>query len=110
MQTATLPSIKWDYSGLDKTAKVIYAINPNGHTSPESVESYIISLATKYAADCEANRKVPTITGTGGWYVTFIPASGDEFDPESGEFYDYNVEVTLMSYTVERYLKETGVL
>jgi hypothetical protein len=102
MNTQTIPSIKWDYSGLVDAVRVIFAINKNGHTSESSLESYIMSLATKYAMDCKSRGETPTMTGTGGWYVTFIPY-------EDGE-YDYNVEVTLMSYVIAKYLEHTKVL
>jgi hypothetical protein len=98
----SVPAIKWEYSGIDRTARVILAINPNGFRNVESVENYIMYLATDYCIRCQKEGIRPTITGTGGWYVSFVPSE------EEG--YDYNVEVTLMSYVVERYLKETGVL
>lgn len=88
--------IDWQYSGLEDTVKVLMQINRNGHTNAESMASYIRTIAYDYACRCESNCDVPTITGTGGWYVTFYPA-------ESGEF-DYGVDVTLMAYTVAKHL------
>ena len=84
--------INWEYSGLEDTVKVLMQINRLGSPNAESKASYIQRIAADYAADCESKGDVPTITGTGGWYVTFYPS-------ESGEF-DYGVEVTLMSYVV----------
>jgi hypothetical protein len=84
--------IDWQYSGLEDTAKVLMQINRLGSPNVESKESYIKRIAENYAADCESKGDVPTITGTGGWYVTFYPAESEEFD--------YGVEVTLMSYVV----------
>lgn len=88
--------IDWQYCGLEDTVKVLMMINPNGHPNAESMASYIKRIATTYAIECNGHGKVPTITGTGGWYVTFYPA-------ESGEF-DYGVDVTLMPYVVARCL------
>jgi hypothetical protein len=85
-------SIDWQYSGLEDTVKVLMQINRLGSPNAESKASYIQRIAENYAADCESKGEVPTITGTGGWYVTFYPT-------DSGEF-DYGVEVTLMSYVV----------
>jgi len=97
--TATLSRqtrIRWEYSGLEDTVNVLMQINRNGHTNAESMASYIRTIAYDYAVKCEIKGEVPTITGTGGWYVTFYPA-------ESGEF-DYGVDVTLMAYTVAKHL------
>ena len=96
------PRIKWQYSGIAETAKVILAINPNGFCNTESLESYIISLSTNYATNCVASGEHPSMTGGGGWYVTFIQTEDEE--------YDYVVEVTVMSYAIKKYLEETGVL
>jgi len=97
--TATLSRqtrIRWEYSGLEDTVKVLMQINRLGSPNAESKASYIQRIAENYAADCESKGEVPTITGTGGWYVTFYPT-------ESGEF-DYGVDVTLMAYTVAKHL------
>lgn len=97
--TATLSrqiSINWQYSGLEDCVKVLMQINRLGSPNAESKASYVQRIAENYAADCESKGQVPTITGTGGWYVTFIPS-------ESGEF-DYSVEVTLMAYVVAKHL------
>jgi hypothetical protein len=102
MKAQTNPRIKWDFSGLVDAVRVIFAINRNGHTSESSLESYIMSLATKYAMDCKSRGETPTMTGTGGWFVTFIPYEDEE--------YDYVVEVTLMSYVIAKYLEKTKVL
>lgn len=88
--------INWEYSGLEDTVKVLMQINRLGSPNAESKASYIQRIAENYAADCESKGDVPTITGTGGWYVTFYPA-------ESGDF-DYGVEVTLMPYVVAKHL------
>jgi hypothetical protein len=94
--------IDWQYSSIDKTARVLMEVNPLQHKNVESLENYIMYLATNYAIECEKNNEVPTITGTGGWYVSFVPSEGSE--------YDYNVEVTLMSYVIEQYLKSKGLM
>lgn len=97
--TATLTNqirINWEYSGLEDTVNVLMQINRNGHTNAESMASYIRTIAYNYACRCESNCEVPTITGTGGWYVTFFPAESEEFD--------YGVEVTLMPYVVAKHL------
>lgn len=97
--TATLSSqtrIRWDYSGLDDTVNVLMQINRNGSPNAESKAAYIRTIAYNYAVKCEIEGEVPTMTGTGGWYVTFIPSESAEFD--------YEVEVTLMSYVVAKYL------
>lgn len=88
--------IDWQYSGLQDCVNVLMQINRLGSPNAESKASYIQRIAADYAADCESKGDVPTITGTGGWYVTFIPS-------ESGD-YDYTVEVTLMAYTVAKHL------
>ena len=88
--------IDWQYSGLEDTVKVLMQINRNGHTNAESMASYIRTIAYNYAVKCELEGTVPTITGTGGWYVTFFPAESEEFD--------YGVEVTLMPYVVAKHL------
>ena len=102
MTTATAPRIKWQYSGIVDTVKVLFAINNNGSPNEASMENYIMSLATNYAKDCISRNEIPTITGTGGWYVTFIPCEDEE--------YDYVVEVTIMAYVVARYLKLQKVI
>lgn len=89
-------SIRWDYSGLEDTVKVLMQINRNGHTNAASMADYIRTIAYNYAVRCELEGTVPTITGTGGWYVTFYPTESKE--------YDYGVDVTLMAYTVARHL------
>jgi len=97
--TATLSnqiSIDWKYSGLEDTVNVLMQINRNGHTNAESMASYIRTIAYNYAVKCRLEDTVPTITGTGGWYVTFYPAESEEFD--------YGVDVTLMAYTVAKHL------
>jgi len=97
--TATLSRqirIDWQYCGLEDTVNVLMQINRNGHTNAESMVSYIRNIATDYAVKCRLEGTVPTITGTGGWYVTFYPT-------ESGEF-DYGVDVTLMPYVVAKHL------
>ena len=70
--------IDWQYSGLEDTVNVLMQINRLGSPNAESKASYIQRIAENYAADCESNGDVPTITGTGGWYVTFIPSESDE--------------------------------
>jgi hypothetical protein len=95
-----IPTIRWEYSGLDRTSEVLMAVNPLWHPNAESIASYIQSLAFNYACECESNGEVPTMTGTGGFYVTFIPAESED--------HDYNVEVTLMAYCVHEYLKSEG--
>lgn len=97
--TATLCNqirIRWEYSGLEDTVKVLMMINRNGHTNAESMADYVRSIAYNYAVKCRLEGTVPTITGTGGWYVTFYPAESEEFD--------YGVEVTLMPYVVAKHL------
>jgi hypothetical protein len=89
-------NIRWEYSGLEDTVRVLMMINRNGSPNAESKASYIRTIAYNYAVKCELEGTVPTITGTGGWYVTFIPSESDEFD--------YNVEVTLMAYVVAKHL------
>lgn len=97
-----IPSIKWSYSGIVDTVRVIFAVNNNGFRNEESLENYIMSLATNYVVDCTSKGEVPSMTGTGGWYVTFIPTEEEE--------YDYVAEVTLMSYVIAKYLESQGVL
>ena len=97
--TATLSrkiSIDWQYCGLEDTVNVLMQINRNGHTNAESMASYIRTIAYNYAVDCKYKGEVPTITGTGGWYVTFYPSDSEEFD--------YGVDVTLMPYVVAKHL------
>lgn len=88
--------IDWQYSGLDDCVNVLMQINRLGSPNAESKANYIRTIAYNYAVECELKGEVPTIIGTGGWYVSFIPAESDE--------YDYNVEVTLMPYTVAKHL------
>ena len=88
--------IRWDYSGLDDCVNVLMQINRNGHVNAESMANYIRTIAYNYAVKCELNGEVTTITGTGGWYVTFFPAESED--------YDYGVEVTLMPYVVAKHL------
>lgn len=99
--TATLtdrrhPVIRWEYSGLEDTVNVLMMINRNGHQNAETMSSYIRTLAYNYVCRCELEGDTPSMTGTGGWYVTFIPAESEE--------YDYEVEVTLMPYVVAKHL------
>lgn len=97
--TATLSNqirINWEYSGLQDTVNVLMQINRNGHRNSETMASYLRTIAYNYAVACELKGEVPTITGTGGWYVTFFPAESEEFD--------YGVEVTLMPYVVAKHL------
>jgi len=95
--TATSRQIRidWQYSGLEDTVGVLMQINRLGSPNAESKASYIQRIAENYAADCESKGEVPTITGTGGWYVTFYPKSGE---------FDYGVDVTLMSYVIAKHL------
>ena len=88
--------IDWQYSGLQDTVNVLMQINRNGHRNSETMASYLRTIAYNYAVACELKGEVPTITGTRGWYVTFIPSESDEFD--------YGVEVTLMPYVVAKHL------
>jgi hypothetical protein len=97
--TATLSKqirIRWEYSGLEDTVNVLMQINRNGSPNAESKAAYIRTIAYNYAVACELKGEMPTITGTGGWYVTFFPAESEEFD--------YGVEVTLMPYVVAKHL------
>ena len=97
--TATLSKqirIRWEYSGLEDTVNVLMEINRNGSPNAESKAAYIRTIAYNYAVACELKGEMPTITGTGGWYVTFFPAESEEFD--------YGVEVTLMPYVVAKHL------
>jgi len=107
MPSATLTSNKfvrldWKFSSVEKTAKVLFKINRNGHISVENLRNYIINCATNYAMDCVTNNEKPTIMGTGGWYVSF-------FETESSD-YSHGVEVTLMPYAVEKYLENQGLM
>ena len=88
--------INWKDSSIEDAAEVIYRINPNDHNSVESVQSYIMSMTTRYVNQQITNDDLVIFNGTGGWYVTLGP------DPENG--YDYWAEVTLMPYTVKMYL------
>lgn len=88
--------INWQYSGLEDTVNVLMQINRLGSPNAESKAAYIRTIAYNYAVKCELYDEVPTMTGTGGWYVTFIPSESEEFD--------YNVEVTLMAYVVAKHL------
>jgi len=102
MTTLTFVRLDWKYSSAELAAKVLFKINRNGHTSEQNICNYITDCAMKYAMDCIANNEQPTITGTGGWYVTFIPTN----DPD----YSHSVEVTLMPYAVEKYLESEGLM
>lgn len=90
--------INWKDSSIEDAAEVIYKINPNNHTSVESVKSYIISMTVRYVNQQIANDDLVIFNGTGGWYVTL--------GPNSYEGYDYWAEVTLMPYVVKRYLDD----
>lgn len=97
--TATLSKqicIRWEYSGLEDAVNVLMQINRNGHQNAETMASYIRTIAYNYVVACELKGEIPTITGTGGWYVTFFPAEFEDFD--------YGVEVTLMPYVVAKHL------
>lgn len=89
--------INWSDSSLTTAATIIFEINPNQHTSVESVESYIINTTANYVNERIANDDEPNFIGTGGWYVTL----GKTCEPG----YDYWAEVTIMPYTVKRYLE-----
>lgn len=89
--------INWSDSSIKTAAAIIFEINPNQHQTVEDVESYIISLTANYVNRQIADDNQPTFTGTGGWYVTL--------GPDSGEGYDYWAEVTLMPYVVKKYLE-----
>ena len=95
--------LDWKWSSIDIAAKVLFKINRNGHTSEESLRNYIIDYATNHAITCIANNEQPTILGTGGWYVSF-------YKTESSEDYSHGVEVTLMPYTVEKYLESQALI
>ena len=88
--------IRWECSGLEDTVNVLMQINRNGSPNAESKAAYIRTIAYNYAVSCELKGEIPTITGTGGWYVTFFPAESEDFD--------YGVEVTLMPYVVAKHL------
>ena len=94
--------LNWKYSSAELAAKVIFNINPNGHSTWQNVLNYIVDLSTRHAIDCVAKNEQLTIYGTGGWYVTFFPTS----DPD----YSHGVEVTLMPYAVEKYLESQGLM
>lgn len=97
--TATVnrnPVIRWEYSGLEDTCNVLMQINRNGHLNAESMADYIRTIAYNYACKCQCYGERPSLTGTGGWYVTFIESESED--------YDYNVEVTLMPYVVAKHL------
>jgi len=107
MSSATFNSNKfvrldWKYSSVELAAKVLFKINRNGHTSEQNIENYIIDSAMYYAINCIANDEQPTITGTGGWYVTFYKTASED--------YSHGVEVTLMPYAVENYLESEGLI
>lgn len=89
--------INWADSSIKTAAAIVFEINPNQHQTVEDVESYIISLTTSYVNRQIVNDDIVNFTGTGGWYVTL--------GPDSGEGYDYWAEVTLMPYMVKRYLE-----
>jgi hypothetical protein len=95
--TVSAPVINWNYTGIENTAKVLMKINRNGHQNEETMMNYIRTIAYNYACKCELDGETPTMVGTGGWYVTFVPAESEE--------YDYEVEVTLMSYVVAKYFE-----
>ena len=93
--TATV-KIRWEHSGLEDTCNVLMQINRNGHRNVESMANYIRTIAYNYACKCQCYSERPSLTGTGGWYVTFIESESED--------YDYNVEVTLMPYVVAKHL------
>lgn len=92
--------LNWKYSSAELAAKVVFKINPNGHSTWQNCLNYIVDLSTRHAIDCVAKNEQLTIYGTGGWYVTFFPTS----DPD----YSHGVEVTLMPYMVAEHLKMVG--
>ena len=94
--------LDWKYSSAELAAKIIFKINPNGHSTWQNCLNYIVDLSTRHAMDCVANGEQPTIMGTGGWYVSF-------FETESSD-YSHGVEVTLMPYAVEKYLENQGLM
>ena len=93
--------IDWQYSSIDKAAKILFEINPLHRKSADEIKNYIIGMATTYAMNSDKTNP-PTFTGTAGFYVSFFPAESPD--------YDYGVEVTLMPYTVEQYLKSKGLM
>ena len=107
MPSATFTSnrfcrLDWKFSSVELAAKVLFKINRTGHISEQNIENYIIDSAMNYAINCIANNEQPTITGTGGWYVTFYKADSED--------YSHGVEVTLMPYAVEKYLESQGLI
>lgn len=93
METITTSGITliWDNS-LDETAQAVFAINRNGHPDWQSVRNYIVTHAGREITQ-------PTFVGTGGWYVTAMPYS---YDPPG----TMHCLVTVMGYSVNRYLKD----
>ena len=94
--------LDWNYSSVELAAKVLFKINPNGHSTWQNIQNYIMDSAMNYAMNCVANNVQPTITGTGGWYVSFYEADSED--------YSHGVEVTLMPYAVENYLESQGLI
>lgn len=92
--------LDWKYSSAELAAKIVFKINPNGHSTWQNCLNYIVDLSTRHAIDCIAKNEQPSMYGTGGWYVTFIPTD----DPD----YSHSVEVTLMPYMVAEHLKMIG--
>ena len=92
-----MSKIAWSEYDLEMTANVITKINPHCNFSKEELISYIKDLAYNYAIQCTQKGIRPSITGTGGWYVTFIPC---EYDPH----FEYSAQVTLMSHLVSNYI------
>ena len=90
-------------SEIERVAKILFLINPLNFKNQKEIEDYILFLSTRYVYDCKEKNTQPTITGTAGWYVTFIP---NDYDDEC----DYNAEVTLMPYVVEKYLQGQGLI
>lgn len=90
-------TIDWQYSSLETAAEIILKINPDGHTSKSNVENYIVRLANRYLDECLSRGEKPSITGTGGWYVTLFPL---------GNGSAYGAEVTIQPHVVKTYLSE----
>ena len=75
---------------LNETISVLNVINPHGHNAKE----------IKAHVQREFDAGLESYVGTGGWYVTVYKAPGSEDT--------WHALVTLMTFTVARYLKMKG--
>jgi hypothetical protein len=87
-------NINWSDSSIEDVAEILLVINPLGYNTVDDLVAYIKS-ATNVTLDKAG------FWGTGGFYVSLCDVS---YESE----YTHAAKVTLMAYTVKKYLETIG--